>query len=120
MKIRKARGSFLVLLALSACASAHRAENDVATPISVNNNLIPPTTVSVSLVPRAGIDRNLGEVFSARTTTLHYVGMPLQGEYYLIAEVANGRRFTSTIIVLTNATKIYWDLQRNFVDVTYN
>jgi hypothetical protein len=120
MKIRTVHGFVLVLLVMSGCASGHRAANDVDTIIDVTNNLIPPTTVSVILQPRAGIDRNLGEVFSNRTQALHYVGMPLQGEYQLIAEVANGRRLYSVIVVLTNATRVHWDLQRNFIDVTYN
>ncbi len=104
---------------LSACASA---ENTGGAPtetldIRVNNNLVPPLVLTVSLVPSSGVERNLGEAFSSRVTDFRYNGLAPRGQYRLLARAANNRAMASDYIVLDGVQAIEWSLQTNRVTI---
>src|SRR5688572_28895312 len=93
--------------ALCACASAGRG-GTVTVPVIVHNNLAAPASVTIFLAPREGADRELGTIIGSRTDTLEYVGLPLMGEYRLVARRADNRTMSSMIIVLTGVSEISW------------
>lgn len=114
----------MMALAVTSCAGAP-ADNAASqnSPVRgqldfrIHNNMIPPSTITVYLVPRAGVERELGTIFGSGEQTLQYRGLPLQGEYQLVAR-ADTRELASPIVILTHVLAMDWDLQRNYVQVT--
>ena len=100
---------------LTACATNPASGPQIDLSIRVNNNLIPPTSLTIYLVPRAGIERNLGSIVGSGRHTLNYRGLRLSGEYQLVARTSRDTSMGSPIMVLDNVTGIDWDLQRNYV-----
>lgn len=115
----KKLGYTAALLLLSACASAPAgSEGPTETlDIRVNNNLVPPMLLSISLVPSSGVERNLGEAFSSRVTDFRYNGLAPRGQYRLLARAANNRAMASDYIVLDGVQAIEWSLQTNRVTI---
>lgn len=109
----------VISLISGACATRGEPGSQSDVTVLINNNLIPPASLTIYLVPRAGIERNLGNLVGSGRHTLHYRGFPLGGEYQLIARTTGDRAFGSPVMVLDNVSRIDWDLQRNFVDITY-
>jgi hypothetical protein len=123
MKLRDLTAAF-VLIATAACASGSGGGQTTGTgtqrqlDIRINNNLIPPRTLTIYLVPRSGIEQNLGDLIGSGVRTLSYRGLALQGEYQLVARVVGAERAVfSNIIVMDKVRLIDWDLQRNFVEI---
>ena len=106
------------VLLLGACAS-----NQAGTAgggsfvVRVNNNLVPPIVVTVSLQPAGGPERILGQAWTNRTTDLRYNGLAPQGEYRLVARTTDNRAMASEIMVLDNVAALEWSLQSNLVTV---
>lgn len=107
------------VLLLGACASAPAGSQGPAETldIRVNNNLVPPVLLSISLVPSSGVERNLGEAFSSRVTDFRYNGLAPRGQYRLLARAANNRAMASDYIVLDGVQAIEWSLQTNRVTI---
>ena len=111
-----------VLVATAACASGGAQPATGGTQgqldIRINNNLIPPRTLTIYLVPRSGIEQNLGDIFGSGMKSVSYRGLALKGEYQLVARVVGAEvAVFSNIVVLDKVRLIDWDLQRNFVDI---
>lgn len=108
------------LLLLGACATAQEGGNagpSETLDIRVNNNLVPPMLLTISLVPSSGVERNLGEAFSSRVTDFRYNGLAPRGQYRLLARAANNRAMASDYIVLDGVQAIEWSLQTNRVTI---
>lgn len=109
---------FFVLLLVAGCAGKGVSGPQIQLPVRVNNNLIPPATVTVYLVPQSGIEHNLGTLVGSGQHTLIYRGLPLSGTYMLVAR-ADTRGMQSNPIVLDhNVSSINWDLRRNYLQIT--
>jgi hypothetical protein len=111
-----------VLIASAACASGGSQPGTGGTQgqldIRINNNLIPPRTLTIYLVPRSGIEQNLGDILGSGMKSVSYRGLALKGEYQLVARVVGAERaIFSNIVVLDKVRLIDWDLQRNFVEI---
>jgi hypothetical protein len=108
----------VVLLLVSSCASKQNTAQGPAETldIRVHNNLVPPATVSVSLMPVNGIERNLGEAWSNRATDFRYNGLAPRGQYQLVAR-ADRRSMASFPIVLDGVQALEWHLQTNRVTI---
>jgi hypothetical protein len=107
------------LLVLSACASGGAREEGTGETldITVHNNLIPPTILTISLVPTSGPERNLGEAWSSRSTDFRYNGLAPRGQYRLVARSTNNRAMASEILVLDGVLALEWSLQANRVTI---
>jgi hypothetical protein len=117
MKLRIA--TFLTLIVLAGCASGGgHAGPQVSMPISIDNNLIPPASLTIYLVPQSGIERNLGTVVGSGHHVLHYRGLPLSGTYQLYARADNRAMASNPIVLDENVTAIDWDLRRNYINLT--
>jgi hypothetical protein len=109
----------MVLLTMTGCAS--RGDTTSEGPaetldIRVHNNLVPPAIVSISLVPQSGLERNLGQAWSSRSTDFRYNGMAPRGQYRLVAR-ADNRAMASDLIVLDGVEALEWHLQSNRVTI---
>jgi hypothetical protein len=110
------------LLLVTACASGPRSEAPAESSgetldIRVNNNLVPPTILTISLVPTSGVERNLGEAWSSRVSNFRYSGLAPRGQYRLYGRAANNRQMASEILVLDGVRAIEWNLQSNRVTI---
>src|SRR5687768_6378156 len=107
-------------LALSGCASKQAAATGEGPAeildIRIHNNLIPPAIVSISLVPVSGVERNLGQAWSNRSTDFRYNGIAPRGQYRLVAR-ADNRAMASDAIVLDGVQALEWHLQTNRVTI---
>jgi hypothetical protein len=106
------------VLLLSACASSQTGTGgrDLFI-VRVNNNLVPPIVVTVSLQPASGPERILGQAWTSRVTDLRYTGLAPQGEYRLLARTTDNRVMASEIMVLDDIAAVEWSLQSNLVTV---
>lgn len=110
----------MALLLVTACAST---PPDPDAPqetldIRVNNNLVPPVTFTIYLVPASGIERSLGQAFSSRSTDFRYNGMAPRGQYQLFARATDNRAMVSSPLVLDGVQAIEWNMQYNRVTIT--
>jgi hypothetical protein len=114
MNRRRAVPALFVLL-LAGCASAPPGSL-AHVDIEVINNLIPPGPATIYLAARIGTEREVG-IAPGGTRVLRYQGLALKGEYQLVAR--RGERLVySPILVLEHVTRLRWDLERNFIEVT--
>jgi hypothetical protein len=88
--------------------------------VQVNNNLIPPTVISVYLVREGGGGgrRLLGTVTPGSETTLRYTGVTAGGNYRLVARATAGRDIPSTPFSLIRGGTVNWDLQSGIATVS--
>lgn len=111
----------LPLLVLGACASgggmdAGGDENEAT--LQVENNLLPPTSLSVYLVSDVGTRRMIGSVSPSQTRNLSINLVQYEGEYRLVAETTSGNDIASrTFYIGGNIGTISWDLNSNLVTV---
>ena len=108
----------LLMTALAGCAStpAGGAANEIA--VRVNNNLIPPTSLSVYMVPDVGARRLLGTVPPSSNRTLRFNPVGVGGTYRLVGETVGGTDIASTPFSLTGAGIVNWDVQSRIATVT--
>lgn len=114
--------SLLVLplaLALGACASAGGgamgAGAEGAVTVEVQNNLIPPTSLSVYAVSDTGTRRLVGVVQPSATRTLTFDPVAVSGQYYFVAEGTSGDEIRSNPITLGRGDTVRWNLSANLV-----
>lgn len=112
------RGSrrWLVLvlpLLLVACASPRGTEESRAT-LRVENDLIPPTSLSVYAVPEIGSRILVGVVPPGETTTLTF-DAAAASDYRFVAETTAGREITSDEITLGSGDGAIWSVNANVV-----
>ena len=101
----------------AACASSPEARR-TAVVIDVVNDLIPGSTLTVYLVPQAGIERMLGTVLPSGRQQLRYQGLPPVGEHRLMARTTGGGRILSNVIVMDGVNGLEWSVGTNLVRVT--
>jgi hypothetical protein len=99
-----------------ACASLNLGGSDGrAVEIRVQNNLTPPTSVSISLLPAAGARRFVGVVAPSEAKALQVDPPPESGAYRLLAEATDGSALASRQFALTEGRRIEWTLSTNSV-----
>ncbi len=106
-------------LLLAACASSRApgSNGSETLDITVHNNLIPPVILTISLLPSAGPERNLGQAWSNRSTDFRYNGLAPRGQYRLVARASNDRAMASEVLVLDGVEALEWNLQSNRVTI---
>src|SRR5688572_23700953 len=95
--------------ALTGCASTPKGPQ-TAVDIYIDNNMIPPSTITLYFVPEAGIERMIGTVVSGAKKVLQYKGLQPVGEYRLVARGTNNSNVVSSVIVMDNVAAIEWSL----------
>ena len=114
--IVRTTAGFAATLLLVACASTQKGPT-TSVDVHIENNLIPPSTVTVYFVPEAGIERMIGTVVPATTKTLQYRGLQPVGEYRLVARGTNNSNVVSSVVVMDNVAAIDWSLATNYLQV---
>lgn len=118
---RRAGACLLLLLAtaLGACASGGMgAGGGGSTAIEVRNNLIPPTSLSVYLVPDIGSRQLIGVVQPGATRTLRFDPVGGSGQYRFRAETTEGREILSNPLSFSTGVTVTWDVNANLATVT--
>ena len=117
----RVRATIALLLAgtAAACASASQRSAD-ADPfeIRVRNNLVPPTSLSISLLPSVGSRSFVGLVSPSQTKTLEYDLTAPAGTYRLLAEATDGSAMASRPFVIPSDNGVEWNLSMNQIWVT--
>jgi hypothetical protein len=113
----------LALALLPACATAGGGTTDEPTAdaparVVVNNNLVVPTSLTISIVPETGVRRLLGNVPPGGRATLPYNDPGIAGRFRLLARSTAGRDLLSDPFTFNGRGTITWDLQSNIIRVT--
>ena len=103
------------LLTMS-CASTQSGPQ-TAVDVHIDNNLIPPSMITVYFVPEAGIERMIGTVVPATKKVLQYKGLRPVGEYRLVARGTNNSNVVSNVVVMDNVAVLEWSLATNYLTV---
>ena len=118
--LRSAAATHLLLaLAVSGCAATRPAVADAedATHIRVQNNVMPPTQLTVSLIPVTGSRQMVGFVGSSETKTLELPSDPPAGPVRLLAETTDGSALASRQFTILDGETVVWDVSANMVSV---
>lgn len=97
------------LLLVPAC-SAMRGGGGETIAVTVNNDLLPSTAVTVWMVPETGARRQLGTMAPGAEQTFSFRPSGATGRYRLVAEHVGGGTTSSGLVVLTGLRSIHWDL----------
>lgn len=110
--------SVLMLLpVVGACATLRGGDDGPARPgvrVRVENDLIPPTTLSIFAVPEIGARRRLGVVRPSRSTTLLFENAT-PDVYRFVAQTTAGQEIVSPNITLTPGDGAVWKLSNNII-----
>lgn len=109
----------MVLLgaALSGCGSASRQAGSGGAVVEVHNNLIPPTPLTVTLLPQSEAPRLLGTVAPSATEQFTVTPPAATGTYRLRGSTPGGRELVSQPFAAGAGETVRWDVQANFVHV---
>lgn len=111
-----AAAACLTIPLLAGCASAGNGEGGGATAaVEVRNDLIPPTALTIYVVPETGgVRRLLGNVGPSQTRVLT-INDPVPGQHRLMARTTLGQEIFSNRINIDIADTLRWDLSSNIV-----
>jgi hypothetical protein len=125
-KTRMLRSSVVIALtvALAACASsgtsggegAGGASGDAVT-VRIVNDLVPPATITVWMVPETGARRRLGTVTPNGEETLSFAPGIRSMEHRLVAEATGGSDRTSNPFTLTGVAGLRWNVSSPNVSI---
>lgn len=104
----------------AACASAGGGQvvEDPDVTIEVENNLVPPTAVTILVSAATRPEQVLGPVNSQETERFQLRTAVIPGRYRLVAERADGARIFSRVIqVVSDGTTVEWDLELNLINL---
>ena len=100
---------------LAGCASAgENGAPDPAVTVQIENNLLPPTTLTVYAVPEAGVRQLIGTVRPNQTATLTVEGIVF-GQYRFVGRTTEGREVSSNPIALGLNEAVHWNVDANLV-----
>lgn len=114
----------LVALLGAGCAPATQQSGDPdelgddGVQIRVENNTIPPTSLTISIQPEIGTRRLLGSMTPSSTRTFEYEAGVAAGEYVLLGETVSGQTLRSRPFLLSGDARVTWDVNLNVVRVT--
>lgn len=114
--LRRASACLVLFFAalLGACATGGTgAAGGGSVALEVENNLIPPTSLSVYLLPDAGSRQLIGVVQPGATRVLRFDPIGASGQYRFRAETTEGREIISNPLTISSGTTISWNVNAN-------
>jgi hypothetical protein len=108
----------VVLVALSACASSRGTqaeENPVH--VRVQNTVMPPTALTISILPVTGSRRTIGFVAPSETKVLDFGASVPVGPHRLLAEATDGSALASRQFTVDEGDTIEWNVRANMIRV---
>jgi hypothetical protein len=115
--IRRA-ASALALIALTVmggCASGGEGGGEPVL-VEVQNDLVPPSALTIYLLPEVGARRLLGNVSPSETATLQFSESTV-GQVRLVARTTAGTEIVSNPVTFGSASTLEWDLSSNILTV---
>lgn len=115
--LRGVGGVLLTTLVLAGCASRGETDdgggsgNDVT--VTVINDRIPGTMLTIYALPDGGVRRMLGTVAAGETATFDF--RAAGGQYRFVARELGGRQLVSPPVTVVPPELIDWRLQSNIV-----
>lgn len=107
------------IVALGACATGGMGgAAEGSTGLEVQNNLIPPTALTIYLVPEIGTRRMIGSVQPGATRVVRFDPISASGQYQFVAETTFGRDIVSNPVTFRSGDSIRWDVSANLAVVT--
>jgi hypothetical protein len=101
---------------VSGACSGNRPRNpDEDILIRVENDMNPPSSLSIYLVPEGGIRRLLGTINGSGTVRIEN---PPIGRYRLLARTDLGREIISDPVIPVMGASLKWDLYTNVITAT--
>jgi hypothetical protein len=103
-------------MALVACSSTGSGGADTGTPsaggvaVQVTNDVVPPTTVTVWIVPETGGRRRLGTISPNGQQTFNFNPGITSMEYRLVAEASGSEDRSSNPFVLEGVPGVQWSV----------
>lgn len=101
-------------LLIAACASTRENAPGSEVSVRVENNLIPPTTLSVYAVAESGSRQLLGVVRPSQNSTLTF-NPSFGGQFRFVAETTGGREIVSNTITLGEGDGAVWNINSNII-----
>lgn len=86
--------------------------------VVVNNDVDPPTALTIELRRSGGDTERLGTVPAGEERTMSYSSSDLQGSYQLVALQSSGAAVTSREFTLFEDAQVRWQLRTNTLTVT--
>lgn len=107
-----------LIVGLAACASAPRGGGAGGVAVRVENNLIPPTTLTVWAHPQVGVRSMVGVIQPSTTKTLYFEPSSVAGQYVFVAETTTGQAIRSNPVGLSGpGGTVVWDVSANLATV---
>lgn len=111
-----------LLVAAGGCAPTTAGAGGGAAPgseirVEVENNLIPPTSLSIYATTDTGVRRLVGVAQPSRTVMLGFDPAGSSGRFIFEAVTTSGNSIRSTPITLSAGETVRWDLNANLVNV---
>lgn len=108
----------VAFVALAACSSAGGGGANTAMPsgggdgvaIQVTNDVVPPTSVTVWLVPETGSRRRLGTISPNGQQTFNFNPGMVSMEHRLVAEASGAEDRSSNPFVLEGVQSVQWSV----------
>ncbi|HEX7091506.1 MAG TPA: hypothetical protein VF192_15305 [Longimicrobiales bacterium] len=100
--------AFLLMGCASAGGQEGAARGGSALSIRVANDLVPPGTIVVWIIPELGARRRLGTIPPDGEQSFSYVPGDRTMEYRLMAQTAEGREIMSDPFTLQGASALSW------------
>ncbi len=120
MKLQLSRWALalIAIFLIGGCASTGENSGVADVQVEVVNDLIPPTSLSIWVVPSIGGRDMLGSVPPGATRTLGYNMVTASGEYRLQGETTAGDEIWSNPFILSESdATVVWDLSANSIVV---
>jgi hypothetical protein len=105
--------SFAVLLGACASGGGMSGGGQGSVALEVENNLIPPTSLSVYALPEIGSRQLVGIVQPGRTRVLRFDPVGASGQYRFMAETTEGREIVSNPLTISSGATVSWDVNSN-------
>lgn len=88
-----------------------------AVALAVDNDVVPPASVTVYVVPESGGRQRLGVVNASASQTFNYRPPSPSMQFYLSGEVVGGSDVRSDDFNLVDASRVEWSVSRRQVQV---
>ena len=114
-----------VIVGAAACASSGSSGAAAEAPqgnantvtIQVTNDMIPPTQITVWIVPETGSRRRLGSVEPSRQASFPFSPAIRSMDHRLVAEPTGGNDVTTTPFTLDGVSAVRWTTSSTVVNV---
>lgn len=105
----------LALPLVGGCATGGTGEaGDTMAAVEVRNDLIPPTALTIYLMPESGVRRLIGDIGPSQTKVLP-LRDPMPGQHRLMARTTGGHEIFSNRITVAVSDTLHWDMSSNIV-----